>query len=446
MNPSPAPGPAGWDLLRRLRRSQVNPLAEWMDARGVFGDVVRYRAGRLPVYLVSHPDDVQRVLQGNWRNYRKGVFNQSLVPLLGQGLLTNEAESWLAQRRLLQPAFHREHLRDLASIMAGEAEALVERWRVSAPSGEPVEVGPAMHRLTFRIASRALLGVRMDMNDLLGQSFATAIEHVNFRSRHPFAPPAWMPTRRNRRYQRVVEQLDGLIFSIIQERRKQDNKGGDILSLLLAARDAETGEAMNERQLRDEVLTFLVAGHETAANLLSWSWHLLAQHPEAGERLGTEANRVLGGRAARAEDVPQLLYARRVLEESLRLHPPSVVLPRQANGPDEIGGYPVPEDAAVLISQYIVHRHPEFWDEPEQFDPERFLPERVAGRHRFAFIPFGGGPRVCIGREFALMEGQIALATLARAFDVEPVPGRTVVPEVAVTLRPRDLCMRVHPR
>ena len=415
-----------------------------MDARVVFGDVVRYRAGRLPVYLVSHPDDVQRVLQGNWRNYRKGIFNEPLVPLLGQGLLTNEGESWLSERRLLQPAFHREHLRALASIMAEEAEGLANHWRTSAQPDNPVEVGPAMHRLTFRIASRALLGAGLEMDDALGRAFATAIQHVNFRSRHPLAPPAWMPTPRNRRYQRAVEKLDRLIFSSIQERRQQGTEGGDILSLLLAARDAETGEGMNEQQLRDEVLTFLVAGHETAANLLSWTLHLLAQYPDAAERLSAEADQVLQGQTATAEDVPQLKYARRVLEESLRLYPPSVVLPRQANGPDVLGGYPVPKDAALLISQYVVHRHPEFWNAPEQFDPERFLPERTAERHRFAFIPFGGGPRVCIGREFALMEGQLILAVLARAIRFEAVADKEVVPEVYVTLRPGNLWVRLH--
>lgn len=432
--------------MRRLRRSQTDPLAEWMDARETFGDVVRYRAGRLPIYLVSHPDDVQRVLQGNWRNYHKGIFNQPLVPLLGEGLLTNEGESWLSQRRLLQPAFHREHLSALASIMAEEAEALVERWQTLARTGETVEVGPAMHRLTFRIASRALLGVRMDMDDALAGAFATAVEHVNFRSRHPLAPPDWMPTPRNRRYRRSAAELDRLIHGIIRERKESGADGQHILSLLLSARDVESGERMSEPQLRDEVLTFLVAGHETAATLLSWTLHLLAQHPESAEHLSQEAEQRLQGRKATAGDVPQLGYARRVLEESLRLYPPSVVLPRQANGPDTLGGYAVPTDAAVLISQFVVHRHPEFWKEPEQFDPDRFQPEQVAERHRFAFVPFGGGPRVCIGREFAIMEGQIVLATLVRAFRFGAATERQVVPEVHVTLRPGNLWLHLHER
>ena len=443
---SAAPGPAGWDLIRRLRRSQVDPLAEWTDARETFGDVVRYRAGRLPIYLVSHPDDVQRVLQGNWRNYRKGVFNAPLVPLLGRGLLTDEGESWLAQRRLLQPAFSREHLRDLTSIIVEEAEELAERWKPAARSGSPVEIGPAMHRLTFRIALRALLGVRMDMDDALGRAFATAIEHVNFRSRHPLAAPAWVPTPRNRNYGRAVAELDRLIYSIIQQRTGDGEKRPDILSLLLNARDADTGKGMTRQQLRDEVLTFLVAGHETSANLLSWAWHLLTRHPEAAERLYSESDRVLEHRTAGAEDVPHLGYARRLLEETLRLYPPSVVLPRQANGPDQLGGYAIPENAAVLVSQYVVHRHPEFWDDPERFDPERFLPDRASEHHRFAFVPFGGGPRVCIGREFALMEGKLALASMIRAFRFDPISERAVIPELAVTLRPRNLWVRLELR
>jgi cytochrome P450 len=203
---------------------------------------------------------------------------------------------------------------------------------------------------------------------------------------------------------------------------------------------------MSERQLRDEALTFLVAGHETAANMLSWTLHLLALHPDAAERVGAEADDVLQGQTATHDDVPQLRYARRVLEESLRLYPPSVVLPRQANGPDVLGGHALPENAAVLVSQYVVHRHPDFWDEPERFDPERFLPECAAERHRFAFIPFGGGPRVCIGREFALMEAQIVLAILARALRLERVAEQEVVPHVFVTLRPGNLWLRLLQR
>ncbi len=441
LHPATSPGPRGWDLLRRLRRSQRDPLAEWMDARETFGNVVCYRTGRLPVYLISHPDDVQRVLQSNWKNYRKGIFNQPLVPLLGSGLLTNEGESWLAQRRLLQPAFHREHLVALAEVMVEETQRLVEQWRALAQSGEPADVASAMHRLTLAIAGRTLLGTPLRAEDALSRAFLTAIQHVNYRARHPLALPDWVPAPRNLRYRRAAATLDRRVRQIVRERRERGGEQKDVLSLLLSARDAETGHGMDEEQLRDEVLTFLVAGHETAANMLGWTWHLLGQHPSVAERLRREADAVLGERAPTAEDLPKLSYARQILEESLRLYPPSVILPRQANGPDELGGYPVPGDAAIIISQFVVHRHPEFWPEPKVFNPDRFTPEQASGRHRFAFIPFGGGPHVCIGREFALMEGQLVVAMVARAFALEPIRRPEVVPEVAVTLRPRNLWM-----
>jgi cytochrome P450 len=318
----PVPGPRGWELIRRLRRSQRDPLAEWTDARERFGDVVRYRAGRLPVFLVSHPDDVQRVLQGNWKNYRKGLVNRPLVPLLGRGLLTNEDEDWLAQRRLVQPAFHREHLAALVGIMAEEAERLAATWRAAARAGEPIEVSRDMHRLTFAIAGRALLGTRLEMDDALGRAFAVAVEHVNFRSRHPFALPEWVPTRRNHRYRRAAAEVDGLVRRIIRQRREEAGEGRDVLSLLLAARDADTGQGMDEQQLRDEALTFLVAGHETSANLLAWAWHLLARQPAALEAVRAEAEAVAGGLRVGAEHLPGLAFTRRVLDESLRLYPP----------------------------------------------------------------------------------------------------------------------------
>lgn len=425
---------------------QTEPLAEWLDARDRFGDVVRYRAGRLWIYLVSHPDDVQHVLQGNWKNYRKGIFNQPLVPLLGKGLLTNEGESWLRQRRLLQPAFHREHLATLASVIVEEVQTLAEIWASVARRGEPVDMVQAMHRLTLSIAGRTLLGAPVQMDDALGQAFTHAIEHVNFRARTPLAWPNWVPTARNRRYRRATAELDRRVRSIIRERAARQEEQLDVLSLLLSARDAETGEGMDEEQLRDEVLTFLVAGHETAANMLGWTWYLLGQHPDVAERLRIEADAAFPAPRDMATELPKLVYAQQVLEESLRLYPPSVILPRQANGADVLRGYPVPPDAAVIISQYVVHRHPEFWPDAERFDPDRFTPGEAGARHRFAYIPFGAGPHMCIGRDFALLEGQLVLAALVRAFELAPSRGCDVRPELAVTLRPRNLWMHLRER
>src|SRR5262249_38164234 len=275
------------------------------------------------------------------------------------------------------------------------------------------------------------------------------LRHMNDRATHAWALPAWIPTRRNRQFRRAVALYDVLVQQIITARRQAllSTPATDVLGLLLAACDDTSGEGMSDRQLRDEVITFIGAGAETSAHALSWTWYLLAQHPEIARRVHAELDTVLGGRPPTLHDLPHLPYSRMVLDEALRLYPPSVVLPRQANAADEISGYAVPQDAVVVISQYIVHRHPDFWSAPEQFQPERFTPAQEARRHRFAYIPFGEGPRMCIGKSFALMEMHLVLTPIAQAYHPQLVPEPPVVPELAVTLRPRDgLWMTVRAR
>lgn len=442
------PGPGGTDLLRRLRRMRGDVLAEYFDARQTFGDVVHYRAGKYSFYLVSHPHDIQTILRDSYRNFRKGIFNEPLKPLLGQGLLTSEGDFWLRQRRLAQPAFHRRQLQQFAGLMVDAANRVVEKWRPIAASQEPLDVTRDMNALTLQIAGQALFGTQTTaLAEELQQAFTVALEHINYHSTHPFALPDWVPTPGNRRYNRAVERLDAAVTHIIRARRESGGSSEDLLGLLMAARDEETGETMTDRQLRDEVITFLLAGHETTANALSWTWYLLARHPEHARRLREELDAVLDGRPPALDDLPRLPFTRMVLEESLRLFPPVVVIPRQANAAAEIGGYAIPADMGVIISQYVVHRHPDFWPDPEQFRPERHTPEQSAARHRFAYLPFGAGPRQCIGNEFALMEGQLALATIAQAYELELVEEQRVGLEVAVTLRPRDgLWMKPRPR
>ena len=450
-----APGPRGvalWHSLRRLRRS---PLTEYQALREQFGDVVRLGTLPHPVYLVSHPDAVQYVLRENARNYRKGLLFKPIAALQGQGLLTSEGDLWVRQRRLLQPAFHQRQLAICAAVMVDEAQAIVQEWRHPMQTGTPVNVAERMQRLTFNVIGRVLLGAdpgALNTYRVTLQAIAMPLLHyMQARATRMWAPPLWIPTPRNRQFRRAVAVYNALVQQIIAARRhprqRPEDQATDVLALLLAACDDTSGTGMSERQLRDEVITFIGAGAETAAHALSWTWYLLAHHPAVAHRVQTELDTMLGGRPPTPQDLPHLPYSRMVLDEALRLYPPSVVLPRQANAPDEISGYAIPQDAVVVISPYVIHRHPDFWSAPAQFQPERFTPEQGTRQHRCAYIPFGEGPRRCLGQAFALMEMHLVLATMAQACTLHMLPEHPVRPEVAVTLRPRNgLWMTVHAR
>ncbi len=271
------------------------------------------------------------------------------------------------------------------------------------------------------------------------------LAHVGDYVFHPF-PPLSVPTPRNLRMQRTIHTLDQLVYRMIAERRSRETERDDLLSMLLSAQDEETGQGMNDRQVRDEVMTLLLAGHETTANTLTWTWYLLSQSPEVERRLHAELNEVLDGRVPTVADLPELKYTRMVIEEALRLYPPTPLLSRKAIAGDEVQGYPIAANSMIMISPYAVHRHPALWEEPERFDPERFTPERAAARSAYAYFPFGGGPRICIGNNFAMMEAQLILSTVAQRYQLRLIPGHPVEPQMVVTLRPRyGLPMTLHP-
>jgi cytochrome P450 len=434
--PRNAPGPRGRPLLGHIRDIQRRPLEFYTSLRRRYGDVVRFRSiFPFRPFLLSHPDDIEYVLRKNARNYPKDAFvNARFKLILGEGLLTSEGELWRRQRRLAQPAFHRRRIPALAGLMTGETEALLEQW-----NGRPLDVAEAMTRLTLGIVGRALLGTAIDNEEAgaLGRAFRVTLAHTNYRSTHLFAIPERFPTPRNRRFLAARRFLDESVYRLIAERRRSEVDGGDLLSMLLLARDEETGEGMSDRQLRDEVVTILVAGYETTATTLAWTWHLLGEHPEAEARLHAELDETLNGRTPTFEDLGSLPYTKMVIQEAMRLYPPAWALVRRAREDDEIRDYRVPAGSTIVLCQYVTHRHPDFWEEPERFDPERFAPERAAGRPPFAYFPFGGGQRLCIGNNLAMMEAQLILATVARRYRLRPVPGHPVEPEPLITLRPR---------
>ncbi len=441
-----APGPPGQLLFGNLPAYRRDPLQFYLDAHREYGDVVRFRAGPWHWHLIAHPEDVQYVLRDNYPNYGRSFFNNYLKSLLGQGLLTSEGDLWLRQRRLMQPVFHRKRIVDFATTMTDATAAMLERWEPYACSGQPLDVAAEMMRLTLEIVGRTLFSVDISREtDTVGRALTTAIEHINQRSTRLFPIPESVPTPANRRYYAARETLDKVVHDIIETRRRSDGDADDLLAMLLQARDEETGESMSNQQLRDEVMTIMLAGHETTAVALSWTWYLLSKHPHVAEKLHAELAQVLDGRSPTLDDLPDLTYTKMVIEEVMRLYPPAWIMSRAPLEDDEIRGYHIPAGTSVMLCQYVTHRHPDFWPNPEGFDPERFAPERTASRLQFAHFPFGGGPRQCIGNEFAMLEARLIVAMVAQRYRLDLVPGHPVEPQPMITLRPRDgILMTLH--
>jgi cytochrome P450 len=432
--PLPVPG----SLLARSRR---DPLGFMLDGSRTYGDVFRFRLGPFVLHVLAHPEHVRRVLLDNARNYARSWHYGRAKAIVGDGLVTTEGAAWRRLRRMSQPAFHHDRIAALAGGMTAAIGEMLDRWRAHArgSAGEPIDVAAEFARLALRIAGRALMGV-----DLIGEAdrvtraVTAALEYFEYRANNLLVLPPGVPTPRNLRARRALRALDEVIAGNLAARRAGPGRvADDLLAMLLAVRDEETGEGLSDRELRDQILTFMGAGHETTAVAMAWTVSLLARHPEVDGRLREEVDGVLGGRTPAADDLPRLPYTRRVIEESLRIYPPVYGVVRTAKADDEIGGYRIPRRTMVVLSPYVTHRHPAFWPEPEAFDPDRFLPERSAGRPRFAWYPFLGGPHQCIGQEFAMMELVLAVAMMAQAFRFRLAPGAAPEPQPMVTLRPR---------
>jgi cytochrome P450 len=415
-----------------------DPLNYQLRAREQFGDVFRSRIGPSLAHFLYHPDHVRRVLYDHQKNYSRGWHYRLLRSLLGNGLVASEGDHWRRQRRLAQPAFHRQRLSGYAQVMVDTTSNMLARWEAVDAAGSGMDVGIEMSRLALAIAGLTLFGRDPSQRaDVVGRSFGVLAHYLEQRFNHPFTSlPAWVPTANNRRTKDAARTLKGVVLALIHERRREARDLGDLLSMLMQARDEETGEAMSEDQLCSEVMTFLVAGHETTSTALTWTWFLLGSHLSIRQRVREEAMRVLGDRRPTIEDVPQLIATRMAIEESMRLYPPVWALAREAAQEDEIGGYRIPARTNVIVSQFVTHRHPDFWEQPDVFDPDRFTPERVAQRPKGAFFPFLGGPHQCIGNEFAMLEMCLIVAMVLQRFDVELLPDQAIRPKAALTLRP----------
>lgn len=429
----------GYPLVGIMPRYRFNLPSAFVEAQRSSGDVVRIHYGTARFYLLSHPDHVEWVLQKNAKNYAKGFNRAKIAILLGNGLVVNEGASWLRQRRLMQPAFHRKRLERLAQAMVEETQKMLERWEVPATEGRPLDIAREMKLLTRRVVMKTMFGLEEDdeEGERIARAFETTLSILGLR----YFLPLWfgrLPLPFNRRFERALAVLDEKVYQIIDERRRSGVAAGDdLLSMLVDARDEQTGESMTQKQLRDEVLLLYLAGHETTANALSWVWYLLSRHPEARRKVHEEAHRVLGERPPAFEDLPKLLYTRMVIDETLRLYPPADTIVRKPLEDDVIGGYRIPAGSSLALSPYVTHHRADLWDNPEGFEPERFAPVNSHQRPRYAYYPFGGGPRQCIGNGFALMEATLVVAAVSQHYRLDLVAGQEIKARVRGTLGPR---------
>ena len=389
------------------------------------GDVARYRAGSEPAFLVNEPDLIKRVLADNASNYSKATaINSAFKRAIADGLLTSEGPLWRRQRRLMQPAFHRDRLSALAAQMTEATLDLMERWEDAARRGAVLDMTKEMSSLTIRITVKALFGTDIvEHVGAVGQRIAESLVMVVSPDK-----PAMEEAKR---------MVVGILEDIMDERLSRPRSTPDLLSMLMEARDEETGESMNRGEILQQMMTLLLAGYETTANALGWTWYLLSENEGAGTALRAELGATLGGRVPTVQDLALLPYNRMVLEESMRLYPPAWILGRRALVDDRLGDHVIPAGSVVAISPYLMHRHPKHWEDPERYDPERFTKERSVGRKPFAYFPFGGGPRLCIGHNFAMLEAQLIIATVAQRYRPRLVPGHSVEPERLFVLRPR---------
>jgi cytochrome P450 len=441
------PGPRGMPVLGSVLDVWRDPLGFLLRGAREHGDVVTFRFGHYRYVLVNEPEAIRHVLIDNAKSYLKSRNYDALRLVLGNGLVTSEGEFWRRQRKLTQPGFHRHRLASFATTMAECTDAMAARWTAHfTPSGQPIDLHAEMMALTLRIVGRTLFSTDLAGEAAaIGEAISVGLRHANDYAESVIRVPPWIPTPNNLRFKQAVRVLDGMVLKIIDERRKSGREGDDLLGMLMAARDDES-KGMTDQQLRDEVMTLVLAGHETTASALAWTFDLLSRHPDVDRRVAEEA-RALGDRPITIEDLPRLTYTSWVVQEAMRLYPPVWVFERQAIADDVVAGYAIPKGTIVAVSPWALHRNPRYWENPEGFDPERFRPDEVEKRPRCAYLPFATGPRQCIGNAFALMEAQIVLATVARKWRLSLIPGGNAVPDPKVTLRPRDgLQMTLAPR
>ena len=430
------PGPRGLPLLGVMPEMVSDMLGLFTRTAREFGGIAQFKLLNSKYFLVTNPDYVKYILQDNYKNYIRGRSVETGRVLLGNGLPLIDGDFWLRERRLLQPAFHRERLASLTSTAASVIDAFIQEWERNAQDGQPLDLDDEMMRLTLTVIIKSMFSADIDDKiQSLSHAFNVASKFMLWRSQQMWAPPLSIPIPRNVEYNRASRVLDETIYPLVADARK--NPKDDLLGMLLAMRDEETGEGMSDKQARDEVVTIFFAGHETTAASMAWALYLLSEHPEVEERVRTELQTVLNGRIPTSADLPKLAYSQRVIQEVLRLYPAAYLFAREAVTDDVIDGYPIPPKTLIFITPYITHRDSRYWTDPERFDPDRFESEQIANRPRHIYYPFGEGPHVCIGNNFALMEMQLILAIALQRFRLKLVPNHPIALRPEATLRPK---------
>ncbi len=427
-------GPKGLPIIGNLRAfSGSDRIQNMLDWKAKYGDTIKIQLVNQPAYIITNPEDVYEIMVKSAHKVHKSpILKKWLTRAIGEGLLLSEEDFHKRQRRLAQPAFHMQRISSYADIIVDYGEQMVETWG----NNQQLDMHESMMTLTMQIIAKVLFDadVSQDAHDL-SEAITIGIESAMHKITHPITMPEWIPTPANRRTDQAYALLNGTIEDIINDRRQTMEDKGDLLSMLLLSVD-EDGERMNDKQVRDEAMTLFLAGHETTANALTWTFYLLSQNPDVLEKLLAEIDTVVGNRRATMADLKQLTYTEMVLKEAMRLYPPAWILTRLVKEPIELSSFTAQPNDILIVSQYLTHRDPQLWENPDVFDPQRWTPEAEKSRPKFSYFPFGGGPRVCIGNNFAMMEGQLLLATLLQRYTAELQPNTTVTPEPVITLRP----------
>jgi cytochrome P450 len=432
--------PGRLPIAGHILRWRDDPVKLLTDAARQ-GDIVQLALpGR--TFFLNHPKYVKHVLQDNHQNYCKGwVFNR-IKPYWGESLLTADGETWRQQRRRVQPSFKRDHTAEFAPIVTNRTADMLARWEAAAVSGQPLALYSEMTELALVIIGDVLFGVDLWSDAAeMARSAQSALAVLKKRVAALAPLPLWVPTADNRCFNGAMRRLNDRISEIVERKRGAADDRHSFLAMLMSARDAETGAAMSDRQLHEEILGMLQQGHDTVGESLAWTWYLLSLHPEIERRLHEEISDVVGDRVPGIADLPRLPYAHRILQESLRVYPPVWVIPRDAINDDRIGDHHVPAGSTILLSPYITHRHPGFWENPEAFDPDRFLPERSVNRHKLAYFPFGGGPRLCMGVDMAMMEMTLIMVMVAQRHRLHLVSCHREEPDCVLDMIPRHRVM-----
>jgi cytochrome P450 len=424
--------------IPNLLRKQTDFLFEaWRE----YGDIYKLDLGIVNIVILNHPDYAQYIMRDNFRNYDKGgKLWDAVRTLVGDGLVTAEGEHWRRQRRMMQPQFHRQHLASLTNHMVEAIEDGMSEWDSIAASGEAFNIAKAFNKITMNVIVRTMFGT--DLNSIETDEMGNRVDFVLSRMLQEMvlgSLPDWIPVPGRVKYQEAIAYIDKYIYSLIEKRRREPNhENADVLTMLLNLVDDETGEQMSDKQLRDEAITVFLAGYETTSVSMTWASYMMTQYPEVAQKLAAHVDNVLEGQIPKFEDLMQLTYPRMVMEEVMRLSPPVFFVARTAVEDDMIGGYPIKAGDFVAIIPLTIHRHPDFWQDADKFDPERFTPENIKGRHPQAWLPFGAGQRSCIGKDFALMEGPLILTRLAQRYTLKAVPEHQPKPAMSMTLSTKD--------